>query len=130
MRVHKYVTAESVYWSSVSPMHKRFGAILPTSFPIHPLKISVLFRLLWPKTVSKYCSVLQIAPPLCISPPCNFSTKSCRGIFISLISTPPPPFSSKHLHSQVQGLHGGMAVQEQSSALSTRTQPLSCWVTR
>ena len=32
-----------------------------------------------------YCSVLQIRPPSHISPPCIFSTKPCRGIFIPRI---------------------------------------------
>ena len=62
---------------------------------------------------NKYRSVPQIGPPSRISPPCIFSAKSCRGIFILRI-TPPPPPASKLLHSQVQGLRGGMAAPERS----------------
>ena len=60
-----------------------------------------------------YRSVPQIRPPSRISPPCIFSAKSCRGIFIPRISPPSPP-ASKLLHSQVQGLRGGMAAPERS----------------
>ena len=58
----------------------------------------------------------------CISPPAFFSAKSCRGIFIPRISPPPPP---SFLHSQVQGIRGGMAAPERSQHpqnRSTRSQ--------
>ena len=69
-----------------------------------------------------YRSVPQIRPPSRISPPCIFSAKSCRGIFIPRISPPP---ASKLLHSQVQGLRGGMAAPEQSQHPQNRSVKLS-----
>jgi len=48
----------------------------------------------------KYCSVPQIRPPSRISPPCVFSAKSCRGIFIPHIS--PPPQKTTHTHPTVK----------------------------
>ena len=69
-----------------------------------------------------YRSVPQIRPPSRISPPCIFSAKSCRGIFIPRISPSPPP---SFLHSQVQGIRGGMSAPERSQHpqnCSTRSQ--------
>ena len=68
-----------------------------------------------------YRSVPQIRPPSRISPPCIFSAKSCRGIFIPRISPP----TSNLLYSQVQGLRGGMAEPERSQHPQNRSVKLS-----
>ena len=74
----------------------------------------------------KYRSVPQIRPPppLAHKPPCIFSAKSCRGIFIPRIS--PPSF----LHSQVQGIRGGMAAPERSQHPQNRSTGSQVYTTQ
>jgi len=75
-----------------------------------------------------YHSVPQICPPSHISPPYIFSQSTCTGIFISHIGPSNHIYShatkiatwssssssSKLLHCEVQGLCGGVSMQEQS----------------